>query len=649
MRLTWTRKKSLLLLLLLLLLAGVFWGWRSLKYLRSFQSHLDALQALASGDPALADLSQAVDHGRALREDMLALDRDAGPALWLLPHLGWVPKVGPDLRAGPDMLELGLKLSEAGDLLLQAFAPMLESGLDSPDLKRIASRILLEAEPQLEEARSLVEEAAQARARIDAQALSPRLQSYLDKLDRYVPLAQLALDAGQAAPALLGLHGPQSFLVVAQNNDELRATGGFITAAGRLMIYGADLIDMSFMDSYAVDDFSNVYPDPPQALYDTMLAEQWLFRDSNWSPDFPTSARQMAEFYTMGTGHPVDGVIALDMVAVELLVNAVGPLSIEGHPQPLTGANILDWMRSARGGLEQGQGLGEWWGQRKDFLGPLSAALKQRLDSGAVDWIALAKAGLQAVEGKHLLLYFSDPQAQSILQAQGWDGAVSAVEGDAWMLVDSNVGFNKADMSIERKARYVIRLQPDGSAHSTLALFYTNQAPRNAEPCDPAPRYSDTYLGEAQRCYWDYVRVILPQDLELLEAPHAPLPEISLPAQKLGLGGVETFSLTEGEGGRQVAAWTFLLPKAESYQAQIDYLLPPGAAQQVDGRWRYQLQIQKQPGSCINQVEVEVHLPQGAQVVNADPVAKGNDEMGWTFVFRLERDQRILLEYVLDA
>ena len=33
-------------------------------------------------------------------------------------------------------------------------------------------------------------------------------------------------------PNLLGFNRPQTYLLLAQNNDELRATGGFITAIG---------------------------------------------------------------------------------------------------------------------------------------------------------------------------------------------------------------------------------------------------------------------------------------------------------------------------------------------------------------------------------------------------------------------------------
>jgi len=583
-----------------------------------------------------------------LRTEMLALHRDAKLFLWLTPFLGWVPGIGPDIQAAPDLMTMGLNLTEVGDLMLEAFSPVLEAGLDSPQLRELATLSLLHAQPQLVQAQALVAEAAQLRENIHAELLSDRLQGYLRKLDRYLPMAQLGLDASLLAVDLLGLNRPQSYLVIAQNNDELRATGGFITAAGHVVLREGQIADMSFMDSYAVDDLTNYYPDPPQALYDTMLAEQWLFRDSNWSPDFPTAAKQMASSYEFGTGQSVDGVIALDMRALLLLVDVVGPLTIVGEEAPLPGIQVVDWMRGARGGVEEGEDFGEWWAQRKDFMGPLAEAIKQRLDSGQLDWLELAKAVHHAVKEKHLLFYFDDSETQALLQEQKLDGGLNPTQGDYWMVVDSNVGFNKADANIERQVMYQIEISQDGSLIANLELHYRNRTPIDDGACDPTPRYSESYQVEYQRCYWDYVRVYVPQTAELIQAPSALLPEISLPSHKLDRGGDETFQVLEGEAGKQAFALYFLVPKGEQRIWNFSYRLPPGTLRNEEGRWFYRLHIQKQPGKSTEQVQVILHLPGAVEILYTEPqpqVVLANELM---YNFVLEQDLTLQLEFRFD-
>ena len=85
---------------------------------------------------------------------------------------------------------------------------------------------------------------------------------------------------------------------MAQNEDELRATGGFLTGAGIVTVENGRIVDLSFLDSNYVDNYwVKPYDFPPQPLYDYMGLEMLLFRDANYWPDFPTSARKAMDLY----------------------------------------------------------------------------------------------------------------------------------------------------------------------------------------------------------------------------------------------------------------------------------------------------------------------------------------------------------------
>ena len=98
-----------------------------------------------------------------------------------------------------------------------------------------------------------------------------------------------------------------------------------------LTIDAGKIISLTVEDSYAVDDFTTPYPDPPAPLRDYMGIDLWVFRDSNWSPDFPVAARQAISLYTQTRGGHIDGVIAMNQKVVEALVDGFGPLTIDGQ------------------------------------------------------------------------------------------------------------------------------------------------------------------------------------------------------------------------------------------------------------------------------------------------------------------------------
>ena len=123
--------------------------------------------------------------------------------------------------------------------------------------------------------REQIARAQAARERIDTARLSPRIQSLLARYDEAYPLADKGLALLEVAPQLLGADQPRTYLILVQNEEELRATGGFISAAGRVTLDAGQIVSLIIEDSYAVDDFTTPYPDPPAPLRDYMGIDLW--------------------------------------------------------------------------------------------------------------------------------------------------------------------------------------------------------------------------------------------------------------------------------------------------------------------------------------------------------------------------------------
>ncbi|MBI1802189.1 MAG: DUF4012 domain-containing protein, partial [Chloroflexi bacterium] len=344
------------------------------------QQRVSSVETIAKDDGRL-DLKQIGVELTGAQRDIAELRLEIG---WLLPvagRLSWMPRFGHDLAAVPALFDVAESVIAAASLTFEGLSPVT-GALNGETLEGstgpLTGRIIgpLDANRSLfEQAESRLDAAAEMRSSIDTANLSERLTALITRVDKLLPLMRLAIDGGLVLPDLLGANGARSYLVVAQNEDELRPTGGFISAAGRLTVDHGKLMELEFQDSYQVDDLSKEYPEPPLPLKTYMLSGVWLFRDANWSPDFPTSAQQLAYFYTYGRGQRVDGVIALDQEMVSLLVRALSPLDIDGSDAVVTGDNLLSFMRAAWG-PSQGESTAVWFPARKDFIGKLAKAMQ---------------------------------------------------------------------------------------------------------------------------------------------------------------------------------------------------------------------------------------------------------------------------------
>ena len=358
-----TVKKSLLWLVLFILLAALVWlgvsAARAASVGRLALADLNRLQARADA-PSPAMLAAARSDLAAV-ETHLGTARSAGrPFLWLMPKFGWVPRYGATLAAAPLLLDMGVELAGGGRQTLDALAPLTEELGDGQgfDLLAAALPVIAAVAPQLAAADTRLARAQALRASIQGE-LHPRLAEQLPRLDRLLPLARTGLRAVQVAPALLGAEGPRTYLILAQNDHELRGTGGFISAVGTVRVERGRITDLQFTDSYAVDDLSQPHPTPPIALTAQMGIDMLLLRDSNWSPDFPESAQVARALYQQDRGIASDGAVALDLEAVRLLVQALGPLQAPGVDEPITGDNVVAWMKQAWGAPGQlGHGPG---------------------------------------------------------------------------------------------------------------------------------------------------------------------------------------------------------------------------------------------------------------------------------------------------
>jgi hypothetical protein len=602
--------------------------------------HLYGLARSLEGELSQLKVQDMLPMVGAAAEDVRSIDGELRPLFPVFNALHSLPGIGPYLGQIDPLLSYADGLTQAGDEIVKGLEPLLVANNDAEESLSLMEHTNLVLHANQEYFRAALQEielANTARGKVNTERLPTAMRALFMRLDEQFDLLQAGGQFLLAAPALLGSGQQQNYLILAQNRDELRATGGFISGIGLVSLQDGKIQQFSLADSYAVDDFSKPYPNPPEALQRFMLADYWVARDANWSPDFPTSARQAQQLYTLSTGIETQGVIAFNQIAIQRILEAIGPLQVPGTDEPVSAQNVENYMRQAWAPEAQ-QGLSqEWWAHRKDFMQLLGNAIIEKSLSikEEAQLVNLVKVGLDLLGKKQLLVYFNQPAAQAALVTSGWDGALRPESGDYLYLVDSNVGFNKMDAMVQRWLAYQVDLTDVQHPVGQAALVYQNAGVGNVACQQVASYGTGTYQDMQQRCYWDYWRVYTPPGSGITSSTVQPVAAGELLNGEGWPGQVESLA---GEGNTQVYAGLLVLPLDTSTQFDLAYSLPASILRTKGaGLLEYVLRVDVQPGLAGLPFRFEISLPESAQVSSASDGLTPSGTHSWVWQGELEK------------
>ncbi len=585
------------------------------------------------------EIAQLCPLVQGMDADLQRLHREAGFLIQAAPWLGWVPRWGGTFRAAPDLFEVARALAQAGRVGCATVTPLLED--EAFSLSRVLSALQAH-HGELLEATSALAQAQQTWEQVDRTLLAQPVARKIAVLDQALPLAHTAFTLMSATPDLLGLDGPRTYLILALNESELRPGGGFISAVGEVEFQQGQLQRMRFADSYAVDDFHQPYPEAPEALRRYMGIDLLVYRDSNWWPDFPSAVQAAWPLYRpRERATTYAGVVAVDQRTLELLLSAVGEVTLPDSDLPITAQNVREYLRRSWEPPEGDPTAPGWWSERKSVMGPLASALWQRLQAGQVDKVKLIYSLLVMLREKHVQLALDHPLAAAALRAQGWDGSVPhEFSGDFVFLVDANIGYNKVNERIRQAITYTVDLRP-AAPIAELRAVYTNTVTR-AVPCEPSLRYPPTYQQMIERCYWDYIRVYAHPQATLLGALAVPISASALLSGQAEDGVVRPDP--DPFGHWQVFAGLMVLPTGSTQERWWRWALPAGLVTRHGYTGTYRLHLQKQAGASPYPATVRVLLPPGVTVIYADPAPSAQTPEGVIWQFSLDRDRDFVVE-----
>lgn len=436
---------------------------------------------------------------------------------------------------------------------------------------------------------------------------------------------------------LLGASQDKRYLLVFQNNAELRASGGFLGSYALVDFSQGKIsnIEVPAGGSYDTAGGLTVKVKAPEPLW--LVNPQWYFWDANWWPDWPTTAKNLMWFYEKSGGPSVDGVITFTPSVVEQLLNVTGPIDMtKDYGVIITADNFWeevektserDNLLKINPALVANLPAGEKNKPKKiigDLMAKIMAVLPQKLTKDGL--VKLLAAAQTSIVSKQAMAYFVDPSLETAARRYGFDGALKSSPFDYLDVINSNIAGQKTDRVINESISHEASVAADGSVIDTVTIVRANTAFKN-EPL----------VGVRNV---DWMRIYVPLGSTLISATGFTVPEAkffsapdptwqdnSLVAATENQAVIDPLTGTHiyQESGRSVFAnWTMVDP-GQSVTIKLQYKLPfnlliaPAGNDFLErlNQWLnpgqtlypYSLLVQKQPGAENVELSSIVVLP----------------------------------------
>ena len=393
-------------------------------------------------------------------------------------------------------------------------------------------------------------------------------------------------------PSLLGDPKEKKYLVIFQNDKELRPTGGFITAYAIFRIASGVIHVDSANDIYTLDGQISGKEKAPAPILKYLANVPVLnLRDSNLSPDFITSMQKFNSLYKKADSYTaVDGIVAIDS---NVLVSIIKILDDEIYADGIkfTSKNdprcdcpqviyTLESLISTPKSVDlKVTTLEAVQSQRKDIIGSLLFALMDKAlkSSPKLYWGALFQDMLTQVQQKHILFDIYNTDAQSGIEALNAAGRIRAFEGDYLHINEANFGGAKSNMFVTEAVAQDFQVAGDKTITKKITINYKN-------PHAP----SDCNLERGNLCInailRNWIRIYVPLGSKMVDSK-----------------GSEVKMISYDELGKTVFEGFLTVRPLGSATFTISYTLPF----KVNGS--LPLLIQKQPGTYGNDYTIQVN------------------------------------------
>lgn len=412
-------------------------------------------------------------------------------------------------------------------------------------------------------------------------------KQFQEKLERVRPLIKFFSGMEGIMPEILGIEREKKYLVLFQDNMELRPGGGIIDSYGVLKLKEGKIADFVIHDTDDADKQLRGHVEPPFAIRRHLPSVHWYMRDSNFDVDFVKSASSSANFLYAETGEKVSGVIAVDTSLV------------------------------------------------KDI-----SSLFEQASGNSISYFEIAERIADSLTQKRLMVAFNN-DLQKVLDANGWSSFLWGEKEEGGKSINDFLGINEANLGVNKINNFIYRnirqeaaVGDDGSVSSEIVIKYKNAATSSSG-------------GD----YKNYLRLILPFDTKIseisingisqsiIDAITDPLvyeaknfkPPVGLEVEKIN------------KENKTIYGFMINVPAGEIVKVKVKYNLAVKIAKDQNA-FSYNLKLFKQPGIDSISYSFSLIYPDNFNVVNvSDGIEKEKGKL--IYSKKITKDEDVMADF----
>ena len=263
----------------------------------------------------------------------------------------------------------------------------------------------------------------------------------------FVPIKEEIKSFISAAPILAGHQASKVYLVAFQNSAEARGTGGILGAyaivefnKGRLKVIKTgsnEPLYGSSLEKIPID-----VPDEYRRLYGENPA---ILQNSNLSPHFPYAAEIWLALWKKEFGQKLDGVIAIDPIALSYVLRSTGPITLDSG-EKITSDNLVS--HTLKDAYQKYINDNK---ARKQYLVDIMNATVKHVNTGDYSKLKMAQAIRDGIVANRILFYSTDITAQSFISSVRTGGFMSLESNNEFRAIIQNIDAGKLDYYLDKE------------------------------------------------------------------------------------------------------------------------------------------------------------------------------------------------------
>jgi hypothetical protein len=424
------------------------------------------------------------------------------------------------------------------------------------------------------------------------------LRSYVQKSRDYSVGASSAITEFRPVIERLsyaaGVDKRRKYFVIFQNDNELRPTGGFLTAYAVVFVENGKVSLEKSDDIYALDKkFSQKIPIPEKLGKYLTTEKQWNMRDMNIYPDLKQSMDTFVQYYKTIKDEPkdIDGIVVVDTHVLTDLLKILGPVNVPGYgtfsdandpkcncPQIIHALSEIITRPTPY--IRQ---------DRKGILGPMMRSILDKAYTAPKNsWPDMFATAWSNVQGRHVQFYFFDAETQKAAETVGAAGRMTHdPTQDFFAIVDANLGGAKSNLYVKYNVDQQVSAPNGTEINKKVTVTYKND--HAADNCN-----LEAGLLCLNATLRDWFRVYLPKGSKMVNT------------QGFKAGTVKEYD----EGEFTVIDGEFNLQPMSQAKIQLEYTVP------YTNKTDYKMKVWKQGGIDSYTLNMDVNGDQ--QTVNID-------------------------------